>query len=426
MTVPPKFNHPAVLFGVALLLGIASSPSKAQESLPAISVRGLVDARLILTDGTLGWEERGLGKTRWGGDASGDSRVVGRIAEASLIFLPKFSWDWSGVVHVKVDSQQKQPVDIIEAFLRYKPVPKSEYKYEARIGAFFPPISLENKGIAWTSPYTITSSAINTWVGEELKTLGGELTVTREFDDFDLSLTGSAFIANDPAGTLLAWRGWALHDREAGIFDQLPLAPIRSIEAGGSVERQAPWVEPFHQIDTRVGGYAGITIDHYALGKLSLLYYDNQSFDRAFDGFQYAWDTYFSSVGYETDLPGGVELLSQFMIGNTSMGTRPLLGSKVDNDYWSTYVLLSKRFGKHRLSIRYDHFEVEDDDTTPDDLNQENGNAFTAAYVLRPFDKQRFSFEVLHVNSKRPEREFLGWPATAKETTIQASYRFFL
>lgn len=421
-----KFTHLSTLLAAAALLTTDCMTAEAQDALPAITVRGLLDARLVLTDNTLSWEEGGLGKTRWGGDESGDKRVVGRIAEASLIFLPKFSWDWSGVVHVKVDSQQKQPVDIIEAFLRYKPVPKSDYRYEVRLGAFFPPISLENKGIAWTSPYTITSSAINTWVGEELKTLGGELTVTREFDDFDLSLTGSAFIANDPAGTLLAWRGWALHDREAGIFDQLPLAPIRSIEPGGSIERQAPWVEPFHQIDTRVGGYAGLTIEHYALGRLSLLYYDNQGWDRAFDGFQYAWDTYFTSVGYETDLPGEIELLSQVMAGNTSMGTRPLLGSKVNNDYWSAYVLLSKRFGDQRFSIRYDHFEVSDKDLTTDDLNQENGNAFTAAYVLRPFEKQRFSLEILHVNSKRPERAFLGTPVTAKETTVQASYRFFL
>lgn len=426
MTRTPKFPFRNALAVLVVALGPACSVARAQDSLPSIDVRGLVDARLILTDNTLSWEERGLGKTRWGGDSTGDKRVIGRIAEASLIFLPRFSWDWSGVVHIKTDSQQHEPVDIVEAFLRYKPVPKSEYKYELKLGAFFPPISLENEGIAWTSPYTITSSAINSWVGEELKTLGGELTVTREFDDFDLSLTGSAFIANDPAGTLLAWRGWALHDREAGIFDQLPLAPIRSIEPGGSVERQAPWVEPFHQIDSRVGGYLGVTIDHYAFGELSLLYYDNQSFDRAFDGFQYAWDTYFISAGYQTELPGEVELISQVMAGNTSMGTRPLLGSKVDNDYWSAFVLLSKRMGRHRISLRYDHFEVADDDFNIDDLNQENGNALTAAYILRPFQKQRFSLEVLHVNSKRPEREFLGFPVTAKETTFQASYRFFL
>jgi hypothetical protein len=163
-----------------------------------------------------------------------------------------------------------------------------------------------------------------------------------------------------------------------------------------------------------------------ALGRLSLLYYDNQSFDCAFDGFQYAWDTYFTSAGYENELPGGIELISQFMIDNTSMGTRPLLGSKVDKDYWSVFALLSKRFGKHRFSFRYDHFEVADDDLTPDDLNQENGDAWTAAYVLRSFRKQRLTLEVLHADSKRPEREFLNLPVRAKETTIQASYRFFL
>ncbi len=108
------------------------------------------------------------------------------------------------------------------------------------------------------------------------------------------------------------------------------------------------------------------------------------------------------------------------------MGTRPGLGSKVDNDYWSVYTLFSKRFGQHRISFRYDHFEVEDDDFTPDDLNQENGNAWTAAYVLRPFEKQRLTLEALHVDSKRPEREFLGLPIRAKETVLQASYRFFL
>lgn len=414
-----------------LLIGLATlgfcSHSFAQESvLPSIDVIGLVDARLVLTDGTVSWEERGLGKTRWGGDAAGESRVVSRIAEASLIFLPKFNWDWSGVVHIKTDSQQHQPVDIIEAFLRYKPVPKSEYSYEVKLGAFFPPISLENKAIAWTSPYTISSSAINTWVGEELKTLGAEFTVGREFDDFDLSFTGAAFMANDPAGTLLAWRGWALHDREAGLFDQLPLAPIRTIEPGGTVERQAPWVEPFHQIDSRVGGYAGLTIDHYALGRLSVLYYDNQSYDRAFDGFQYAWDTHFLSAGYENELPGGIEFISQAMVGNTSMDTRPVLGSKVDNDYWSVFTLFSKRFGDHRISFRYDHFQVADDDFTADDLNQENGNAWTAAYVLRPFNKQRLTLEALHVDSKRPERAFLNLPVRAKETVLQASYRFFL
>ena len=68
--------------------------SEAQDNMPSLDVRGLVDARLILTDNTVSWEESGLGKTRWGGDSSGDGQFLGRIAEASLIFLPKFNWDW--------------------------------------------------------------------------------------------------------------------------------------------------------------------------------------------------------------------------------------------------------------------------------------------------------------------------------------------
>ena len=49
-----------------------------------------------------------------------------------------------------------------------------------------------------------------------------------------------------------------------------------------------------------------------------------------------------------------------------------------------------------------------------------------AAYVVRPFDKQRLTLEALNVDSKRPERAFLNLPVRARETILQASYRFFL
>ena len=46
-----------------------------------------------------------------------------------------------------------------------------------KAGAFFPTISLENDDIGWTSPYTLSASAINTWIGEELRTIGTEGTL---------------------------------------------------------------------------------------------------------------------------------------------------------------------------------------------------------------------------------------------------------
>ena len=43
-----------------------------------------------------------------------------------------------------------------------------------KTGAFFPTISLENDDLGWTSPYTLTPSAINSWIGDELRTIGSE------------------------------------------------------------------------------------------------------------------------------------------------------------------------------------------------------------------------------------------------------------
>ena len=71
-------------------------------------------------------------------------------------------------------------------------------------------------------------------------------------------------------------------------------------------------------------------------------------------------------------------------------------------------------------------FEIADDDLIADDPNNESGNAWTAAYVLRPFEKQRLTLELLHVQSNRPARVGLGVPSHANETVLQASYRFFL
>ena len=51
-------------------------------------------------------------------------------------------------------------------------MPKSAWRSNLKIGAFYPPISLEHRASGWSNPYTISSSALNTWVGEELRTIG--------------------------------------------------------------------------------------------------------------------------------------------------------------------------------------------------------------------------------------------------------------
>lgn len=63
--------------------------------------------------------------------------------------------------------------------------------------------------VLWENPYAISSSALNTWFGEELRPIGLDLTWRHGG-----ALAGaSLFRGNDTFGALPVDRGWALHDR---------------------------------------------------------------------------------------------------------------------------------------------------------------------------------------------------------------------
>ena len=93
--------------------------------------------------------------------------------------------------------------------------------FRGKAGAFYPRLSLENVDAGWSNLYALSSSVINTWIGEELRTIGTEARVVRELPwvtDQQVSFEGALYVANDPTGAALTWRGWAAHDRQTGIF----------------------------------------------------------------------------------------------------------------------------------------------------------------------------------------------------------------
>ena len=392
----------------------------------SLGISGFLEGRAVVSSDTKSWEDKGLGKVRYGADSTGDRHALIR-PEGAVVLSPQFGFDFSGHVVLTGNDQQRKPVDVTEAFVEYKPVPTRELGFKAKGGAFFPPISAENTALAWTSPYTITSSAINSWVGEELKTIGVEGTPYWRGEDLEIDFTAAAYMANDPAGTLLAWRGWSFNDRETGFFDRLQLPPVRYIRPGGKLSTQASTEKPFHEVDGHVGYYIGIAADHVDYGKLSVLWYDNKADDHAFDKAQWAWRTKFLSVSYKTELPGDIDVIAQFMRGDTSVITiRPPVGPLVYTDFSSAYGLVSKGWDRHRISLRIDYFKTSDEDIfVGQDDNNEHGVGLTAAYIFRPSVNQRVTLEVLYVNSFRPERVFLGTPARAHETQSQLSYRYF-
>ncbi len=390
----------------------------ADADYPDIKFGGLLDLRAVRTDRSTSWLDSGLGKTRYGGDAN-ESRLCGQVGEAALLITTHLNWASSAHFYIKYDADQRQPVDIVEGFAAFHPAPTAAHRISARAGLFFPPVSFENTGPAWTSPYSITPSAINTWVGEELRTAGIEATTQWLGEAQRLSVSGALYKANDPTGSLLAWRGWALHDFKTGLNDRVPLAPTHAIGRGGDFPRQAPWVEPFHEIDGRWGSYGALTWEHPGLFKTRAFYYDNQADPAAFNGTQYAWHTRFTSLGAQVELPQDVDLIAQYLCGDTFMGTRP---KAVNVDFSSAFVLLSKRILRHRWSVRYDLFEVRD---LADVEYNERGHAWMLAYAFEVSDRQRVIFESLTVRSMRPQRADLALPPVAHEHLLQASYRFF-
>ncbi|GAB6139721.1 hypothetical protein JCM14076_04500 [Methylosoma difficile] len=411
----------------------------ADESVyPAFSAHGLLDLRYQNTDASRGWLDNGLGKFRSGGDTD---RV--RMNEAALSVQGQW-WDWSGTVTAKYADEQDNPVDLQEAFLHYRPVSTTPWRFGARLGMFFPPVSFENNGVAWSSPYTLTSSAINSWVGEELRTFGGEANASYQFGySVRFGVFGALLANNDTAGTLLAWRGWNLHDYEATLSDRLNLPQGTGIQT--VFPNQAAYTSPFVELDGSPGYYAGISGEHPGIGKFRILHYDNQTNPEALRGGQYGWHTQFWSFGFKNELPQQLTLIGQGMTGSTLMGNWVGGRREVQVDFWATSLLLSKAFDIHRISIRYDHFATRGAhlqstsqrlvlDSTGNYVwqnsyfwgnNNENGDAWTVNYNIMLEKHQQINIEMTYLDSYNANRLAIRKSPNQEEILWQLGYRVF-
>lgn len=410
--------------GLSCLLIFTAAICFADENFPRIRFGGILDARFASTDDSSSWFDDGLGKTRYGGEDRGGKEVM-RLSQASLVISSAFRQDISARLQLNVDAEpsrswQRGRIDLIEAFVRYNPVLSSRIRLRIRGGIFFPPVSLENIGTAWNTPYTITTSAVNSWIGEEVRIHGAEFTTVLSGGLNEVALSVGAFGNNDPTGTLLAWRGWALHDRQTGLSDRLPLAPISAIQPGGFLSRQAPHAQPFREVDGKPGYYTAASWNRVGGLELTGLYYNNRGRQTEFDGLQYAWKTYFANFGLRFPIGPNVEVLSQVLGGRTAMGFGDMVAAK----FYATYLLVSMTKGSNRVSLRYDNFNVEDDDSFRAlDDNNEDGDAWTLCYIYNIRNLYRIAFELLRIHSERPIRAELNLPVETTELLFQASFR---
>ncbi|MBK9965546.1 MAG: hypothetical protein IPP07_11840 [Holophagales bacterium] len=389
-----------------------------------LNVGGFVDLRAARTDETTGWLEGGLGKLRWGGE-DGEPKTVLALAQSAVVFRASLGEELRAYAHLNVDTGSYPAsglagLDLVEGWLSYRPRLSSSIGLRLRGGHFFPPLSLENDGIAWSPTRTLTASALDSWIGEEVRVTGLEASLEFFLATSDLTFTGAVFGGNDPCGSLLAWRGWAIGDRQSGISDRLPLAALPAFEPGGIFPAQDPWVAPFREVDGRAGWYAAASYVLPEHLEVRTLLYDNRGDPLALEDGQYAWKTRFAAVGAKLQLSRGVEVLGQYLDGWSVMGPE----EAVDAYYRTWYLLASATWGAHRLSARYDWFRVRDEDRYGVvDPNDEEGDAWTVAWSFEFDRRTSVLLELLSVDSTRPARGLVGLPERARETLVQVGVR---
>ena len=400
-----------------LLLLALGSPVLAQDAPSRHQFAFGVDAGYVDLDGLPSWTEGFVGKLRYQGDGAA-------LGGAFLDYRGR----WADTLRAHIvleayDDDLGPVVDFTQAYLEWRPVPGSANRYRVKLGAFYPRISLENVEAGWRSPYTLNYSAINTWVAEELRSTGAEVTITRRPASLGgahtFSVSAAAFVANDPAGSLLAWKGWSVHDRQSRLNDKLPLPPLPQIQPGMLFENQAPWVEPFVEIDDNVGFYVNADWRYGKKFMLRLMHYDNRADPEALENGQYGWTTAFWHLGVQATLPGEIGLIAQAMTGSTVMG--PVMDGwhAVDVEYESQFVLLSRAFGRHRLSLRYDYFDVTESDQVPADDNTEDGHAWTFGYRFNASEQVALAAEWLSIETHRDSWAYYGILPAATETQAQ-------
>jgi hypothetical protein len=373
-----------------------------------------LDMRLVGADAPTSYPDGGLGILRYGDDRDGLQLGRARLA---------LSQDLGELLTFKVDASawgqhDRNPVDVTEAYLQLHPYPVGDWRVRVKLGGFYAPISLENRAEGWESPYTLSSSALDSWVAQELRTIGTEFKLewlgTHSGHDFDAGAAFGVFGWNEGAGTALANSGFTITDWQGSLFGRVG-------RPGGLT---GP-IDEYHQFDNRAGTY--LSLDVHYLDRITLegLHYDNHADPAADDAVtdRYAWHTRFNTAGVRAENDSGWTAIVQWMAGTTDVEPEDI--GLLRWDFVTRYVLLSKRSGANTFSARYDDFRV--DGVQSYAMGDQAGHALTLAYRLEPGTHWRCTLEWVRARGFQANRALLADEAPfATQGNVQLAIRYAL
>ncbi len=405
---------------VALWPSSASATDLRLFTPDTIEVSG--DVRIVAVDGEEGWLDGGFGKLRSG--SNDDWKVRPELGNVNLVWQPQFTWSLSATVVGSLEGGERTQAGLSQAYLSFRPMRSNTgTSFTARAGLMWPPVSLEHEGPDWHVADSITPSAINSWIGEEVRPVAVEGTVAANLGPSRLRATAALFAANDTSGTLLTFRGWALHDRTTLAFNRWPLPPLGDELTG----LQAPFTHPLLDVHSgfahHPGYYAKLSWQAPIPVRVELFRYDNRANpEDVNDQGEWGWNTQFDDLGIVAKLAGGTELKAQALEGRTRMGFVEDGQRWIDNRFRSAFVMLSRPFGPFGLALRAEAFGTHNRGSLRTDEYDEHGwSAMVAA--KREFGRMTGLLELLHVGSNNAAREHSGEAPRQRQTEIQAEIR---
>jgi len=383
-------------------------------------ISGYSELRAATSSAAQSWQSGGSGALGTGDGLHAETRLGLSFAPASS----RWFFSLSALARADQDGNNGRNIGLLDAFVDYGDLGSDGFR--VRAGQAFAGTSRENIEAFWQTPYMLDLSALNSWIGEEFRPIGVEFSkrfTNKDSGQFDLS--ASFYGGNDSGPALLAWRGFAIHNRLSVYGETLPLLPLPSLRAADQFGAQRrDGTQPFSaDLDGRVG-YA--LRGRYASGSdtnLSVLLSDNRGDRDLHRGNEYAWATRFVVLGFDHALSSEWTVLGEVLRGRTQMGFAP--GANVSFGFNAAYVLLSRRVDAWTISARLESFHIDERDNSIGELNRQNGQSAAFA-LLREWGDWRFGAQWQTAQIRRPgNAEFSGDPAQGgTQFTLLARYYF--
>jgi hypothetical protein len=227
-------------------------------------------------------------------------------------------------------------VGIVEAYVEAKLHPGRD-RLRILAGAFFLPTSRENVDALWATPYTITPSALNSWLGEEFRPIGVDVAYTLRN-----SLTAGAtiFRGNDTFGALPAARGWEMRDHWALLGEHLPVDGTYFTSVSAENDGRVGW-SARARWNNQYANVQGARIDNRG--------------DALEYGDLFNWAMRFDIASADLTMNDWT------VAAESGWGTTiiDVFGVRYPSDIRASYLLVSRRFGNLRATLRGDAFQAD-------------------------------------------------------------------